>query len=177
MVLVSSFPGKYRVWGGLSFGLIFARTMVRVTSYEDTKTGVGVDEWAVNFAGSGTNRLARHWCTQTRGAVPAPSHFFWDPEFCSCSNSLKVSCVIVAMPADSHCEKQKFEVVFEILFDLAGAKLSTSAVKRRWKTFRQRNRAWHFSGTLRSVSRAFLRGGQTCNNQRAKLSGLFLLVL
>ena len=43
MVWVSSFAGKYRVWGGLSF----ARTMVWVSSHNVRTTGVGLDEWAL----------------------------------------------------------------------------------------------------------------------------------
>ena len=49
MVWVSPFPGKYRVWGGLGFGPSFSRTMVWVSSSEVRNTGVGVDEWALNF--------------------------------------------------------------------------------------------------------------------------------
>ena len=47
MVWFSPFPGKYRVWRGLSFGLSFAWTMVWVSSCEVRSTGVGVDPWAL----------------------------------------------------------------------------------------------------------------------------------
>ena len=48
MVWGSPLPSKYRVWGGLSFGPSFSRTMVWVSSREGRNTGVGVDEWALN---------------------------------------------------------------------------------------------------------------------------------
>ena len=51
MVWVSRCPNKFRVWGGLSFGPSFSRTMVWVSSREGRNTGVGVDEWALNFLG------------------------------------------------------------------------------------------------------------------------------
>ena len=47
MVWVSPFPNKYRVWGGLSFGPSFSRTMVWVSSREGRNTGIGVDAWAL----------------------------------------------------------------------------------------------------------------------------------
>ena len=44
-------PNKYRVWGGLSFGPSFSRTMVWVSSSEGRNTEAGVDKRALKIGG------------------------------------------------------------------------------------------------------------------------------
>ena len=90
MVWVSAFPNKYRVWGGLSFGPSFSRTMVWVSSREGRNTGVGVDERTLNLVTFvGDENWTQTFFSQTFRAPPGypgkiagyPAQKVWFPWF------------------------------------------------------------------------------------------------